>query len=535
MGVRLLLEGGSPQIADQTSWSNALVKAYVDVERVTQTIVHARHAPGVEMERNLVTIALFKRWITALPPEELAAAAMMLDFFTAVARDHPWSFFSDRDLASKSFEALREVAKIRPEFRVLAAEGVAAAVVTKLADMNINALFEALNTAQVYLDAFGTRALHNVVSATLGILALPNGGQMPWTVVDPALTLLSSVEVDALCIQVPELRHPVSSALLRTSLESETENTRLLFLLKNLDPAVFSDEIDAKRLETIVADIRKHAAQINSTATTGNIMALLVAPAVAKQEGVREAINALHAILRSASTGNTAISFAAAYHPLMYLTEHRSDIARDLGFSEEEVTAMVAPLLDTLVKVWQKVPENPLVFSGFAIPPPSIPNPTLVHNWTFASIGFARSLGQADAMAVAMKAAMHHKQLETPMSVARAIRVTAGDIEPFDLQSLRAEKREAFYAALGQRLVLLRALPTETSAEVVNIFLEQCCRLGPKGLDAGVFATALEHGIRLEHSPEAASYRRRVDNDAELRLTLRPLFDALRPLDGGVA
>lgn len=96
-------------------------------------------------------------------------------------------------------------------------------------------------------------------------------------------------------------------------------------------------------------------------------------------------------------------------------------------------------------------------------------------------------------MSAAMDEASHHEQLIEAMAVGRAVRVTAGDPEPFNLETLQTERRDAFYAALGRRLVLLPALSSERAAAVVAIFLEQCFRLGPKGIDAAVFTTALQH------------------------------------------
>ena len=166
----------------------------------------------------------------------------------------------------------------------------------------------------------------------------------------------------------------------------------------------------------------------------------------------------------------------------MLLSEKRKEIAHDLSIQEADMTAMVEPLFEALLQVWRKAPELPLIFRGFAFPPPSVPNPTLVHNWTFASIGFARSLGREreQAMAAAMEGAARHPLLETPISVARAIRVAAGDPELFNLKSIQTEKKEAFYAALGQRLVLLAALPLNLRTSIMTVLLEQCFRLGPK-------------------------------------------------------
>jgi hypothetical protein len=533
LGVRLLVESGLPNIADQTAWTESLVGAYVDAECVATTIAYAGRARGAMRERTLVAVTLFKRWIQVLQPGASAIAGAMLQFLAASAKDFDWSFFSDRNLSGAGFEALKEIARTRPEFRTLAVEPVVSAVIAKLADRNFVAVSTAIEIADAYLDVLANQALGAVVIATVDALGRFDPGKAPWPVVRPAMALLSSAQVMSLCERDTALRTRVTSTLLQFSLESETESPRLMYLLRNLNPAWIEGQVDASRLDIVVSELRRRAGEINSSAAVGNIMALLVAPALAGGEGVRDAINGVLSILQSAANGRPSISFSEAYRPLMLLTERAEEFVRELSIPQAEFTTMIEPLFEVLLQVWRKAPEVPLIFAGFAFPRPSAPNPTLVHNWTFASIGFARSLGREQEMTAAVEAAAHHPLLETPMAVARLFRVTAGDLETFNIEPIQGENREAFYAALGQRLVQLRALPMNRRTNITTVLLEQCFRLGPKGLDAGVFAAALEIGIQSELlSPEAMAYRRRLDNDPELRLSLAPLFESLKRSEG---
>src|ERR1700756_5584905 len=104
---------------------------------------------------------------------------------------------------------------------------------------------------------------------------------------------------------------------------------------------------------------------------------------------------------------------------------------------------------------------------------------------------------------------MGQNELQTGLRLWGNVSVTAGDPESFDLGALRTEGRDAFYAALGRRLILLRAQPPETTAIVIATFLDQCFRLGPKGIDAAVFTAALQHEVRPAPSRESAAYRQR--------------------------
>ena len=278
MGARLLMESGLPDIADKTTWTEKLVESYVDANCVAATVAYAGRAQGAARERTLVALVLFKRWLLVLAPDASAVAKAMLQFLAASAKGFEWSFSRNQNLSSASLEALNEVGRTRPEFRLLAADAVVNAVISKLADRDFNAVSNAIETAQGYLDVLDHRGLAAVVTALLATLERFGGGNGPWPVVRPALALLGSPQVMSLCNQDPELGAKVPPTLLRFSLETETENTSLLFLLRDIDPALIEGQVDAARLEAVVSDIRRRAGEINSSAATANIVALLVAP-----------------------------------------------------------------------------------------------------------------------------------------------------------------------------------------------------------------------------------------------------------------
>lgn len=529
LGVRLLIESGIHSAAEKTVWSSTIVEAYVDAERVASAIALIDRAPGVAHERTLVIVVLFSAWLKLLPPDALDPATAMLQFLAAAAKDSEWSNFGRQNVGGPSLGGLKEVAERRPEFRSLARAEVVGAITATLTESDPNAISAALETALAYLDAFDRLALEEVVTATLSTLDKFTSGRGPWPAVRPALTFLSSAQSRLPCDHDAALLSRVASTLVRFSLETETENTRLMYLFRDINVNFVQEQVDVTRLNGVVLSLRKQALQINSTATVANIFALLYAPAVAQLDGVRDAIRGLKEILQSAATNKPSISFATAYEPLMLLSEGRKEIARYLSVRDAEVTTLVEPLLGPLLGIWHRASTNPLIFSGFSIPPPKGPNPTLVHNWTFASIGFARSLGQGQAMNDAMEKAARHPLLESSMAVARAIRVSAGDPVQIDVDAIRSEKKDAFYPALGQRLVTLPSLSPDLGQNVTRALLEQCFRLGPNGLDAGIFAAALGAGITVEAThPAAAAYRQRLDGNAELRLSLFPLFDRIR-------
>ena len=528
LGVRMLLESGRASSVEKTSWTERLIQEYVDEGRVTSTLAHAHRAPGTTRERTMVALALFKHWVQGLPPGAPDVARSMILVLVEAAKKAEWSIVSDRNLAGAAFEGLAKIAEARPEFRSLAAGAVADALVARIEEAAFLPVSAALELAHSFLEAFEDGALVRLGSAILGLLARFEPSNAPWPVVRPAIAFLASEQVLSLCRRNERLASTVPAALVEFALGSQTEQASLMYLLRDLDPN-WIGQVDASRLRNVVTELRRRAGEISSSRAADDILALLVAPAFSEAEGVRDALQALHAVLSSAAAGTPSISFSRAYLPLMEITKNRETVTAATSMPVDDITAILGGLLTTLLGVWARATTAPSIFAGFAIPPRTKPNPTLVHNWTFASISLARALDQEAAMVEALDVASLQSELEAPISLARALRVTAGDPETFDAERIRGETREAFYAALGQRLVLLGALPHAAGEHAAELLLEQCFRLGPRGLDAGVFAVACNLvSFPTTSSAEAEAYRRRLDNHPDIRLSLAPMYDNLK-------
>lgn len=526
MGVRLLIESGSASAAEHVSWSDALIGAYVDQHQVEAAMAHALRAEGAREQRMLVLLTLFEKWLEVLQPDSDQVARTMLICIANAARDWPWSGFSNRNVGGAGFEALQKVAKRRPELRRLAASEVAAAIVTKLDEGGVVDGMAVLEVAELYVEAFEESALHNVIEAVFRRLDRFAGNQGPWPVVRPALAFLDSARrlLKESCND--DLRRKIILTQLRVTMANETENTSLMWLLHDIGPTETAN-VDPSRLKEIVADVQQRATQINSGAAEANISALLANPVIAGIEGLRHALDGLLAILRTTVTGRPPISFGYLYHSLVVLVQNRSEIDHTLrsgGYALERTTEQI---FDLLLSIWHRAETDPLIFAGFAIPRPTAPNQVLVHNWAFASLGFARLLGREELMIEALEAAARVALLEGPISVARAVESPAEDPAMLAPEAIRQEKREAFYAALGQRLVAMSRLRRDKRLAVATALLEQCYRLGPRGEDAAIFIAALELGLEHTSSPAAAAYQRRLDNERSLRLSLSPLWRRL--------
>ena len=302
----------------------------------------------------------------------------------------------------------------------------------------------------------------------------------------------------------------------------------MLILLRDLDPDLVA-AVDPQRLEDVIGDLRRRASETNSSGAADCVYALLAAPKLVGLAGVKDALSGLNAILKTAGDPRTSISFAGAHRPVVMLGERASLIARDLAISDASFASMASPILDQLFSVWDLAPKTPLIFAPFRIPRATAPNTALVNNFAFGALALAGWLDRLADMQAALDAAAASPSLADGIASGRAARVTAGDLDRMDVETLAREPREAFYSALGARLVKLRALRPADRRDRIRLLLTRCFDLGPQGIDAGLFATALDADLagKIPNSDAAADYRLRLGHDSALRLSLTPLLHEL--------
>ncbi len=527
MGVRLMVEGGREDVVNHVAWIERLVVENVDSDLLSQTLAHAHRTPGVAHERMRVVLSLFERWLEVLPRDATALAEAMLTVVAEAAGEA--GDVNTSRLAGVALKALSEVAQARPEFLPLASGAITASIVRQLEHGGVMVAGDALQFAYAHVQAFDEVGLSVLADATLRCLEGFEPAQSPWPVVRPAIALLGSKRVLALCDRDAALKTRLPSVLVHFALGSESEYASLMYLLRDLDPSWLEERVDASRLHHVVGELRKRAGEINSSRSPEDVMALLVAPAFSEADGVRDALHALRRMVASGATDRPAISFGRAYKPVMLVSDERARLILEAQVPGDEVRGAADVIATELLGVWTKASQDPLVFAGFAIPPPSAPNSTLVHNWTFASLGLARFLGREEEMGKALDGAARHPQLRDAIAIARAVRGAAGDPQPFDVESIRREAKQPFYAAVGQRLMLSVDLPQPVRGEVTHALVEGCLRLGPHGLDAGAFLAAIVHGFdRALSADDVRTYGQRLENSAELRIGLSPLLESIK-------
>ena len=125
----------------------------------------------------------------------------------------------------------------------------------------------------------------------------------------------------------------------------------------------------------------------------------------------------------------------------------------------------------------------------------------------------------------ALNRAAEEPALRGPIALARAVRLAPGEFQSLTPELICADDAETFYSALGHRLVSLYYVERALREPIIDALLDQCLRLGPRGLDAAVFMAA--GPARLEDVRNLSGYHdyiRRVENNRELRLVLLPFL-----------
>ena len=529
LAVKLLIESGEADVAARAPWPEDLLDVYLQEAAVDAAMAHASRHPGASLERQRVLVALCNGWLVNLPPHASEIGRALLRQLAASAKLGPQSFLSQRDLAQTSLKALETVAEARSEFRALASAEVADAIVAVLGLGSPQVQWQALDTALAFVDGFQPGDLRSCVDAVLARLDIIEPSDGAWPFVRPAIGLITSSSVRALWAADPGLGRRCAATVLRYGLRSSGENVRLMFHLSDLLPYVDPTSEDSATLDNVVDDLRRRAKEINSSGVTGAINGVLAVPRLAGVDGLRDAIDGLVSILKTAPLNRQSMGLPFAYEALLQLRQQHATFMADLGLDEQQVRELVEPIKAPLVTLWEAAAVNPLVFAAFAIPPRSAPDPTIIHNWTFATLGFVETFGTPVGLDGALQRAAEHSLLHESMATGRAVRFGPEILDPVEIA---AEPKLAFYAALGKRLALLATTTHLDQMTLLQVMLRRCLEFGPDGMDAGVMALALRENLVVEADQIVREgYTARVNRNRNLRLSLSPLLQSLGLLD----
>jgi hypothetical protein len=527
MAISLLIQSGDSVAVTRILWNEQLIDAYVNEGCVRFAIAHSEEHLGARSERQRVVIELFHQWIGLIGLDRTQLAVMMLRHVVALATNASTSLSSRDNLGGRSLEVIRQIAQRRPELRSHIASEVAAAIINRFSSPSFwTAKATAFEIAEEYGEVFSEDQLKSVAVTALDLLATMDPKADAWPILRPALTFLVSTPVKQFSALAPEIGERIVDTILRLGVERQHEHALTIFYLHDFDSSLLRDKSVADKLQDVLAQLRQASLQSNSSNAVADIQALLLASTISGRDGVRDALTGLANILKSVSTSRCSIALPEAYASLLLLANQQKRIADDLSLDLEEFRSWLTQLSPLVANLWIHAKDRPRLLAQFSLPPATVPNPVIVHNWAFASMVFAESLEEDNQIFAALEGALAEPMLQNSIALARATRSTGESSIAVDPEEIRKESRDIFYSALGRRLVVLQRLDGERGRATCDALLEQCFRHGPRDLDAAVFLSAARFDICASIlQTDLSDYVKRMGNNRDLRLALLPLLE----------
>jgi hypothetical protein len=319
---------------------------------------------------------------------------------------------------------------------------------------------------------------------------------------------------------------------MRFGIGQEGEMRRVLFYIHDFDRELLRDEQLRTQLAPAIEAMRRGALEIANSSVCESIQALLLAPAISGRTGLLDAISGLQRVLASATAKLASPGLAFAYDPILELCSVGADVGRELG-DDSGWRARLDDLAQAIGVVWERACKDPVRLAAFAFPPPTKPNPVLVHNWAFATARFGETFGYSESLQASLDAASRVPELRNHMQLAQATQAIIGGsaVKAQDaIVHARSENREGFYTALGRWLVLAETRDDDAEGrELWMVLVSQVLRFGPRALDAAVLLGAVRRKLR-EHARSAglAEYAARLRADSSLNLVLQPIVRLLQ-------
>lgn len=530
LAIRLAIESGDSKAASRIEWEKTTVNLHVDLESVHAFIQHAETYEGVRLERLSVLIELFSAWAVHLAEDKSEAAKAILSKLADIATKNLASFESSKDVGVKSLKALEKIGERRREWRKIASEDIVQAAIAHFeGEAWWTGVAAAADTAAIYAGAFSASNLRAITEASVLLLEKIQPSDNFWVIVRPLQELLMSPSIVKFIHTDSKLEERMLKQILRFGLEQENAQARMMFHLRMFDSNLLQDKELGESLTSAIEKIQERATDINASYVIENIHALLNASTFSGLHGVKIAIEGLTKILCSADEGRASIMLSQAFSPLLSLANEQERIATSIGISHAEFQDLLSPFISLLHRFWTVAKERPTLFTSFSIPTSNTPNPVLVHNWTFVSIQFSRSLGHEAAIQDAISLAASTQPVLAPfIERARAIRSMLEPIYELDPIAIRDESRETFYLNLGRRLSEVSINSEDKARTFCKALLEMCLRHGPHDLDMSIFAIANQFRLAIDNGDlHLIGYVQRLENDSDRRLNFAPMLRLL--------
>lgn len=527
LAARLLIQAADRAHVDEIVWSERLVARFVDDLAIDHVISLCGRHRGMSIERHRTAISLLAGWAEKIPQDRRQAARLVIEFLSAQARNGCTSFYSSRNLALAGLEALGRLAGVRPELCRDSIGSIHSAIVSRVrsqAHWNLHA--KAIELACLTVDMFSRDQMRELIIDMLALLAALGADTQLRPVVRPALQFLLADEVVSLANADAEVGRGIVSAIVTFSAGGRSDSTGLIQNLERFDRSLLDASVITQLGEALTQRLVPSVKRLNTSSNAAEIRALLAIPSLSGEAGVAAAVDALEAVLRSASADRPAMGVANAYVAVIALAGRREEFTALLG--ELYVDEHWNTLLKLIFGMWTTAVNKPNLLAPFSIPEATSPNPTTVHNWTYASLRFAKDLGQEDEMLQFLKSIGSPSSLREPIELAIATGAVSAAFKDQQDSDLGSEGNEAFYAGLGRRLVRVLNEEDDVAKRICKELLVQCLIRGPRGLDAGVLTEAIR--LKIAHDASRTlvqDYLQRLHADPTMRLALWPLVAGL--------
>jgi hypothetical protein len=528
--AHLIVEAENPDEVERVKWTPSLVDACVRRDALVDGLVALAGAhQGSKFKRTAVLVAMFKTWAIQLTPSRPDLASRMWRHIAKTAGEFECRFETANDVGRAALKALQDLGEKRPELRSVVASDVTEAICRRLHDNLLFGQAEAANAALPYADALDEDALRRVAQAILRALEAEAPVNNFWPLHRAAIRFLVDTSVRKTLRDDDAFNTRCIEQILRVGFSDESRQSQLLFNLVDFDPKLLEGGTLQARIGQAVESTRKGTQNLNSSDLTTHINALLVVPSIAGHEGLRDALAALIRVVRSAKAGGPrSMNIPYLAQSLLLLTDRLGALRSLLADHQPWFNKTLNTLAEGLAELWILSATNPLLFASMAIPLHTKPNPVLVHNCAFASLRFARAIGQEERIRVALQTASENPALSGSVTLARETDASGTKVisNEKEIEVSPEEDRKTFYDAIGRRLVRLQRLPKEGATALCHQLVENCLRLGPDAADAALLIAAANLGLH-DHVRKngLANYRARVEADRNNRLLLLPILD----------
>lgn len=528
LAVRLLIESEEASAVEKMAWAPELVRQFLNVGLVQEAQARADRYDGVKLMRNRTAMELYRHWIEHAGADKENAVQLMLEIIIKHAGSSPVDLITNRDLGTRAFAILEGLSDRGLGVSPGAARKFVEAFRKRMASPGAwNAKRHAMLAAPAFMDGLNSEHSVSVIESTLTNLRTISANLNAWHIVQPALRLLVSRPSARVARENADIGERILTTILTFGANQDTENSALLFYLRELDSKLLHDPRIIAAARPTLAKLRDSFNQ-NSSAITHNIQSIFIAPSISGRELLADATATLLKVIASVPGRNGSVSFPVAYSAVLQFIQQKAALTNVADVSAQQVDEWFAGLFKEVVLMWGRAKSDAMIFAPFAIPLPSSPNQAIVHNWAFTSMRLADAVGRVTEMKQAIEDARSQPHLKAGIELGIALSEVSADKR--DFRPAEDESSEVFYASLGRRLVGIRALEPATAGPLYLELLKGCFQHGPNGMDAAPMLAVLDW--RPDDVPRDTSvtrYLARLESNRDLRLLLMPLVDALLP------